>query len=531
MLEQIYYNGPILTMEDELYAEALYVKNGKIEKVGTYAEISKLQNNNTQLIDLKGHTLMPAFIDSHSHMTAFANTLILVDLSTVTSFETLKEKLTTFKNSKKLVPGEWIIGFGYDHNTLIEKQHPTKVLLDEVSGDHPILISHASGHMGVVNTPALVSLGITASTPNPEGGHIGRMKKSHEPNGYLEENAFLHNSSKIPQPSMSAIIQALEEAQNIYLSYGITTAQDGMVNEQEWQLGQYLSAQNKLKVDVVGYVDLKNSPAIIKQNQAYVGHYVNRYKLGGYKIFLDGSPQGKTAWLTTPYENAEDGYRGYPIYTETEVEALVKTALDENLQLLTHCNGDAAADQLLTAFETVLEKGHYEDTRPVMIHAQTVRYDQIDRMKALHMIPSYFVAHTYYWGDIHIQNLSMERASKISPAHTTLLKGVPYTFHQDTPVVLPHMMHTVWCAVNRITQNGIVLGEEEKLSPLDALKGITINAAYQYFEETTKGSLKAGKNADLVILDQNPLTIDPMLIKEIKVLETIKDGTTLYTRH
>lgn len=530
MLEQIYYNGPILTMEDALYAEALYVKEGKIEKVGTYEEIIKLKHNVTELIDLKGHTLMPAFIDPHSHITAFANTLILVDLSSVTSFKALKEKLIAFKNSKPLTPGEWIIGFGYDHNVLTEKEHPTKLLLDEVSSQHPILISHASGHMGVVNTPALVALGITATTPNPEGGHIGRTEGSQEPNGYLEENAFLHNSSKIPQPSMSTIIQAMDEAQNIYLSYGITTAQDGMVNAQDWQLGKYLADQNKLKIDVVGYVDLKNSPLIIKQNPTYVGQYVNHYKLGGYKIFLDGSPQGKTAWLTKPYENAEGGYRGYPIYTEAEVESLVKAALDENLQLLTHCNGDAAADQLLTAFENVLKDGHYEDIRPVMIHAQTVRYDQIDRMKAIHMIPSYFVAHTYYWGDIHIQNLGMERASKISPVHTTLLKDVPYTFHQDTPVVLPHMLHTVWCAINRMTQSGVILGEEEKLSPLDALKAITINAAYQYFEEDTKGSLKAGKVADLVILDQNPLTVDPMMIKDIQVLETIKGGKTLYTR-
>ena len=529
MNDKIYYNGTILTMENPLYVEAIFIKDGIIKKVGYTDEVFKLKTDNTKIIDLQGKTLMPSFIDSHSHMTAVANTLGLVNLTNAKNFDDIIKKIKDFKSSKSLNDHEWIIGFGYDNNSLVEKQIPTKDILDKASKSNPILISHTSGHMGCVNSIALEKLNITNTTKNPEGGFIGKLPNSNEPNGYLEENAFIQNTKNVPKTSLETMDKFIQEAQDIYLSYGITTCQDGFVGNNEFDNLKFVSDNNKLKIDVVGYIDLKSCKSIMDENTQYSKEYVNRLKLGGYKIFLDGSPQGKTAWLTKPYEKSKDGYRGYPIYKDFEVKTFVRTALSENMQLLSHCNGDAAADQLISSFNEVLKLGKYtKNTRPVMIHAQTIRYDQIDEMKKIGMIPSYFVAHVYYWGDIHIQNLGEERASIISPAKTTLDKGVPFTFHQDSPVVPPNMLHTIWCAVNRITKNGVLLGEHERISPLDALKAITINSAYQYFEENIKGSLKEGKLADLVILDKNPLEVDPMEINDIRVLETIKEGQTLY---
>lgn len=529
MEEQIYYNGDILTMEDNSYVEAIFVRDGIIENIGTKEEILKKKMENTEIIDLEGRTLMPAFIDPHSHITAFANTLASVDLSGTTSFEEIIDRLKNFKDSRKISKGQWISGFGYDNNYLVEKKHPDKSVLDKVSLEIPIIISHASGHMGVVNSAALKELEINSDSINPEGGVIGRVRGSYEPNGYLEENAFTHTAGKLPQPSLDDLLELIEEAQDRYLSYGITTVQDGMVGDNEIRLLDAIAESNRLKVDVVGYVDLKNAKSVAENNKKYLKKYYNRFKIGGYKIFLDGSPQGKTAWLTEPYISSDDGYRGYPIYTDEESKELINTALSENMQLLTHCNGDAAADQLIKGFQENIKENNYTDTyRPVMIHAQTVRYDELDEMKKINMIASFFVAHTYYWGDIHIKNLGHERAFKISPVKTAKEKGVVYTLHQDTPVILPNMLETIWCAVNRITKEGVVIGDAEKVSPLDALKGVTINAAYQYFEEHKKGSIKEGKLADFVILDKNPLKVDPMNIKDIKVLETIKEGKTLY---
>ena len=530
MDEQIYYNGPILTMENELYAEAIFIQNGIIKKVGSKEEIFKFKTDKTKIIDLKGRTLMPSFIDPHSHITAVANTLGLVNLTNCRSFDDIIKKLTTFKSCKKLNDDEWIIGFGYDNNSLVEKKNPTKDILDKATSYNPILISHVSGHMGCANSIALEKLNITSNTKNPKGGLIGRIPHSNEPNGYLEETAFTENTKNIPKPSLEIMGKFIEEAQDIYLSYGITTCQDGLVGNSEFNILNFVAKNKKLKIDVVAYVDLKNYKSIIDRNKQYVKKYNTRLKLGGYKIFLDGSPQGKTAWLTKPYENSKDNYCGYPIYNDSELKAFVKTSLDENMQLLSHCNGDAAADQLINCFSEVLNNGNYnKNTRPIMIHAQTVRYDQVDKMKNIGMMPSYFVAHVYYWGDIHIQNLEEERAFKISPAKTTLDKKLPFTFHQDSPVVPPNMLFTIWCAINRITKNGVLLGENEKISPLDALKAITINSAYQYFEEDMKGSLKEGKLADLIILDKNPLEVNPIEIKDIRILKTIKEGKVLYS--
>lgn len=529
MPKQIYYNGPIITMdEDYMFPQAILVENGVIKNIGTKDFIFSLKDSTTEIINLENKTLMPSFIDSHSHITAFASTLNLVFLNNSVSFNDIINRLNDFKEKHNIKKGEWIIGFGYDHNDLPNKIHPTKDILDKVSTENPILITHASGHIGVLNSLALEKLNITCHSKDIEGGHIGRVKDSLEPNGYLEENAFMSCSKNIPKPSLESNLTFFKKAQDIYLSYGITTCQDGMVSEEEFNTLKYASDTNSLKLDVIGYVDLQKSKFLIDNNKNYKKNYVNRFKLGGYKIFLDGSPQGKTAWLTRPYENSGD-YLGYPIYKDCDVLKYVEMSFKEDLQLLAHCNGDAAADQLINIFShTSLEK-YKNNIRPVMIHAQTIRYDQIDKMKKLNIMPSYFVAHTYYWGDIHIENLGKERAFKISPAKTTLEKDLKFTFHQDTPVIPPNMLETVWCAVNRITKEGITIGENEKISVLDALKAVTINAAFQYFEEDKKGSITEGKFADFIILDKNPLEINPMDIKNIKVLKTIKEGQVLYS--
>lgn len=529
MVEKIFFNGDILTMEDSLYADAIFIKDGIIKKVGTKDEVLKFKNDNTDLIDLNGKTLMPSFIDSHSHITAVANTLSLVHLSNSKSFEDLVTILKNYKEENNLNDTDWIIGFGYDNNSLKEKINPTKEILDKVSTTNPIVITHISGHMGVLNSTALKEIGISKATKNPEGGKIGRVGTSNEPNGYVEETAFVNASSKIPAPSLNNLIKLLKKTQNIYLSYGITTAQDGLVKDESFALLKNISDNEDLDIDVVGYVDLKNCKHIVDDNKQYVKNYVNRFKIGGFKIFLDGSPQGRTAWMTKPYLNGYKDYCGYPVYQDNEIKDFIKTSLDYNIQLLSHCNGDAAANQLITSFKSVLSKNpNSKEIKPVMIHAQLLRKNQIASLKNINMIPSFFVAHTYYWGDVHIKNFGEERAFNISPAKTALEDGVLYTFHQDSPVIMPNMLETVWCAVNRVSKNGVIIGEDQRISPLAALKAVTINAAYQYSEEYKKGSLKDGKLADLIILDNNPLKVDPMEIKNIKILETIKEGKTLY---
>ena len=232
--------------------------------------------------------------------------------------------------------------------------------------------------------------------------------------------------------------------------------------------------------------------------------------------------------MTAPYEG-DAGYCGYPVYTDGELEKDIGLALDKKQQLLAHCNGDAAAEQYIARFEKVLNERKEKDLhRAVMVHAQLVRKDQLRRMAEIGMIPSFFVAHTYYWGDIHLKNFGLQRGSQISPVKDAVDYGMKYTFHQDTPVIPPDMMRTVWSAVNRRSKTGKIIGENQKISVLDALKAITIHGAYQYSEETEKGSIESNKLADFVVLDRNPLKVPEEELADIRVVMTIKENQIIY---
>jgi len=236
----------------------------------------------------------------------------------------------------------------------------------------------------------------------------------------------------------------------------------------------------------------------------------------------------KTAWMLDPYEG-ETEYRGNRGKTDEELERRLAHAIKWNLQALAHCNGSAACEQYVTAWEKAVAKNKEAmKLRPVMIHAQTVTYDQLDRMAKIGMMPSFFVGHCFFWGDTHMKNLG-ERGMRISPAKQAQSRGIPFNFHQDSPVTPPNMLHSIWCAVNRITRNGVCVGEDNRIDCYDALIAATRGGAYSYFEEETKGILKAGALADFVILDQDPTAVDPMTIKDIKVLKTIKEDEVIYT--
>lgn len=515
-MKTLYFNGDILTMENSSY-EAIYIENGIIKKCGELARLKKSIPNDTKLIDLHGQCLMPAFIDSHSHIVSVAKTLNLVDLSNSTSIKEIIERFNNFINITKPEKNKLLIGFGYDHNFLKEQRHPLAKDLDQIP--YPVIISHTSGHMGVINHQAMELFKIDNNISDPVGGKYGR-DENNQLNGYLEERAFIELAAS--NDTSGDLKKQLIEALEIYASYGITTVQEGYMKKEEFELLDSLAKENKLYLDIIGYIDIRDNQKLYQDNSVY-HRYQNHFKLGGYKLFLDGSPQGKTAWISKPYLESGD-YCGYPIYQDIEVQKYVDIALKDQVQLLTHCNGDMAAKQLLDAF-----KDKVTSTRPVMIHCQTLRPDQLPQLKKIGMIPSFFVNHIYYWGDIHLKNLG-KRAAQISCLHSALKQESPYTLHQDSPVIPPNMLESVWCACKRETKAGIILGKNEQISIYNALKGVTINAAHQYFEEKRKGSIKEGKVADLIILDKNPCKVSVDDILKIKILTTIKEGKIVYSK-
>ena len=563
MMKTLYYNGTILTMrgDEPETVQAVLTEEDQILAAGSFETLKMLATKNESdekellLRDLGGRVMLPAFLDSHSHITAVARALSFAALQEADSFDRLLEILEEYRDKSGIGPGQWIVGTGYDHNQLREGRHPDRFVLDQRFPDHPVLITHASGHMGVANSMALKAMGITAATKDPEGGKIGRLreeewegaeggsgecggkdsakrgeKSGSEPSGYLEETAFTGCGSVIPEPGPEQLCRQLSMAEQMYLEQGIATVQDGRTGREEWELLTYAADRDLLHVDVAAYAEMKDNRRLMAENPGYTSGYRNHLRLAGYKIFLDGSPQGRTAWMTEPYLGEPEGYRGYPIYRDDEVKHFFAAALREGRQLLVHCNGDAAAQQMIDACKNAADETGCSpaEIRPVMIHAQLVRIDQLEEMAKLAMTASFFVAHTYYWGEIHRKNFGEGRALKISPAKSAMEAGVNVTFHQDSPVIRPNMLETIWCAVNRISREGNNMGLLERVTPYEALKAVTIHAAYQYGEETAKGTIEPGKKADFVILAQNPLTVDEMAIKEIRVVETIKDGRTLY---
>lgn len=537
-MRKIYFNGNIITVNDkEPMVEAVLVENGKISKTGSKEEILKLKNEDTELIDLEGKTMLPGFIDSHSHIIAVAQTLMIVNLSEANSKE---EFIAILKDHIKNNPpkdGEWIIGFGYDNTRYENEEHPTKFDLDLVSKEIPIFISHASGHIATTNSKALEAFEYVGTNYEvPEGGVVRTVEGSKEPNGVLEENACLSPEKRkvIPTPSIDTLLSCIKKAQEIYASYGLTTAQDASIDENLNQLLNLAAQKDELIIDIVGQAVQHTTLKLLKNEKTPKRKYYNHYKLLGGKTWLDGSPQGKTAWLTTPYYEVPEGeskdYCGYATQEDKDVIEYFRSLIENNIQVNVHCNGDAASDQFIRCYKKALEiTDNKTDLRPVMVHAQTVREDQLDDMKELGIIPTFFLDHIWFWGDYHYESVfGPKRANRLSPAKSALRRNINFTLHQDSPVKMPNQILAMHNAVNRQTQSGRILGADQRLSTMEAIKALTINAAYQYFEEDEKGSIEEGKVADFVILDRNPLDVNPSEIKEIKILETIKEGNTIY---
>lgn len=541
--DSIYFGGDIITVNDaQPTAEAIAIKDGKIVAVGSLSELTtSSQGAATKMIDIKGNTMLPGFIDPHSH---FLNGMAMEDQANVTappvgSASTAAEivaELERFAKEKSKKPGDIILGYGYDDN-MLPGDHPlTRDDLDPAFPDNPVIVLHVSTHGAVLNSAALRKFGISAATKTPPGGVIARKPGTQEPTGLLMETAWIPLHEQLPAPSQEQEPGQIKYAQDMYAAAGVTTAQDGASMAPQVEVLKRAADRGELFIDIISYPFIGELDKVLKVHPSNTfGSYEKRLKLGGCKILADGSPQGKTAFFTTPYltggPGGEKGWKGEPTFPQETLNGMFKTCYDNGLQVIAHANGDAGIDAVLKGHEFGIAGAADRDRRTVVIHSQFVRKDQLEKYVAYKMIPSFYTEHTFFFGEAHIKNRGMEQASFISPMKTAIAMGLKPTNHTDFSVVPINQMMVVWTAVNRKLRSGEVLGPDERISALDAIKAITINAAYEYFEEATKGSIEPGKLADLVILDANPLRVDPDAIKGIKVVETIKEGRTIYSAH
>jgi len=528
------YVGRIITMDpSQPFAEAVLVEGERIVAVGG-KELRKAHEGDARVVELGRRAMLPGFIDAHGHLTATAAYINFVNLSPppvgpVADVARLQTTLREHIERERIPAGRWVVGVGYDDSLLKEKRHPTRDDLDVVSREHPIFIVHVSGHLSVGNSALLSQVGISSETVDPPGGAYRRRADSREPNGVFEEMAHYAVMARLPRPNPDGALIGLQKTLAYLASRGLTTVQDGGANTENLQLLQSAAQNGLLNLDVVAYRYW--SPIGMALPKEFVSNeYQNRFRVDGVKIILDGSPQGKTAFLSRPYTvppvGRDASYRGYPSLPEPVVQKAVTAALQARVPLLAHANGDAAAEILIDAVDAAAVA---EAPRVVMIHSQTVRDDQLDRMARLRITPSFFVSHTFFWGDWHREEtLGVERAIRISPTRSATERGIRYTLHNDPPVVPPDMIRTLWSATTRRTRSGEVLGREQRASTHEALAGITLDAARQYGEEASKGSISAGKQADFVIVDQDPLAMDPENLLQLQVLETISRGKTVF---
>jgi predicted amidohydrolase YtcJ len=572
--EVIYFGGPIITMVgDGDRAEALAVTAGRIVAVSTRDDVFALRGPETRIVDLEGQTLMPGFIDAHSHVVQQALKFSVVNLDPypigdVTTITDIQRKLRQRIDEQDLAKDQWVFGWGYDDTGVAEARHPTREDLDAVSTEHPILLMHISSHLMAANSKALELAGISAETQDPDGGKIQRIPGSNEPNGVLEEKAMGFMLLALPSPTPERGLAMLEYGLRKYAEAGITTAQEGGAVPGMLKLLESGAEAGVLPIDVVSY------PVFATLDDATFARVASgmrppaRYRMGGIKLVLDGSIQGYTAYLSKPYhvqpgadtaleadscgsdvgtkmllggdsiESVHDAsetpaitgdYRGYPSMTLEEVVKWIRAADEAGMPFLAHTNGDAATDILIEAIKTVRGDRPRPDLRSVIIHAQTMRDDQLDFAAEHGLVPSFFPIHVEFWGDRHRDIfLGPERAARINPARSALDRGLTITLHHDAPVAGIDILNVVSSAVNRRTTSGALLGEKEKITPYEAFRAVTIDAAWQYFEEDRKGTLEEGKLADMVILSDDPLAIDPAEIKTIEIIETIKEGETVY---
>lgn len=522
-------------------ATAVAVRGDSIVAVGTRRQVDRFVGESTRVVELGDRALVPGFIDAHGHLGMVMQMLDLLNASSppVGPMNSIDEIVAAFRNdieAKAIPAGTWVMGYGYDDSLLAEGRHPNRDDLDRASTEHPIVILHVSGHLATTNSAALALVGLDENSPDPYGGVIRRRPGTREPNGVLEEVAAhmalvpLFESQGKPDPAEYA--RKVARGLAYHAGFGITTVQDGASSVEMVAGLRAVAAQQPLAIDVAAFPVFRNEDEATSLDAiGYTPDYRNGVRVAGVKFVLDGSPQGRTAWLTQPYLAGPPGaaadYVAYPMVKPEFYKHHVDRLIDAGIPVLAHANGDAAIDLMIEGVEEALG-GEAKDHRSVTIHAQLTREDQLDDMKRLGIVPSFYAAHPFFWGDWHRSSFGDARAMRISPLASALSRDLPFTIHNDAPVVPPDMMRLIQIAMGRKTRAGIVLGPEQRIGFEDALHAVTLGAAYQYFEEDRKGSITEGKQADLVVLKRDPATTPVDSIAGIGIVETIARGRTVH---
>jgi predicted amidohydrolase YtcJ len=523
--------------------DAVAVKNGIILAVGSSEDMTDHKDENTEMIDLDGKTMLPGFVDAHGHVFMIGVQALSANIQAapdgeVNDVATMQRVLSQWASDYPERVGQFgmLLGFGYDDAQLAELRHPNRDEMDAITTELPAIIIHQSGHLGVMNSKALELAGYTAETKDPAGGVIRRRKGSKEPDGVVEESAFFNALTKLASGVDAAAGPVIFKAgTDLITSFGYTTAQEGRTDPNTVALMKATAASDDvdINIDVVAYIDyMVDRDMVVKEASA---DYLNRFRIGGYKLTIDGSPQGFTALRDRPYyappEQHREDYAGYSAITADQTFEAVDFAFANDRQIIVHANGEGAMDIHIAALRAATAKYGEADRRPVLIHGQFAREDQIDAYQKLDVFPSLFPMHTFYWGDWHRdRTVGPIKAEDISPTGWVVKRGMKFSSHHDAPVAFPDSMRILDATVTRRSRSGDIIGPQHRVDVMTALRAMTIWPAYQHFEENRKGSIEPGKLADFVVLSDNPMAVDPETLDQLLILKTVKEGETIFER-
>jgi predicted amidohydrolase YtcJ len=519
-------NADIVTLDDEQpVAEALAFRGDRIIAIGSETEVREAIPDIVQLYDFEGRTVVPGFIETHDHIYMSSGTSLLEDISPF-SIPTLAEAL---ERLSKVEPDEdgWVVAFGADQTLYEERRGPTRDLLDPLFPDTPVIVFHLSGHAAFMNSEAMRRTGLDENTPNPSGGFYEKDADG-QLTGYLSGQPAFLPLKGYPDTTQAAVIAASKER----AARGITTSSEfAIFNAVALESLRDATRDVEFATRVMGGY-FSTAPDYEEMMPLLANYETNLLKIKFVKTWTDGSAQGGTAYLRDGYYDSSMGGGGAQ-GTQEYFNELVQDIYERGYWPAIHANGDGAVDMALNAIEFAqgaVGESVSADVRPQIIHAQVTRTSQIQRMAELGALPTFFTTHVYFWGDLHFERtLGPELVHRLSAMGDAFRAGIRASMHNDPPVSPVNPLLNMWIAVNRTSSGGRVLGEDQAITPRQALEAYTINAAYQFGMEADAGSLEVGKLADFVVLDRNPLQIAPNEIKDIRVLATTLGGRVTYS--
>lgn len=541
-MDLILVNGNIRTMDgSKPLVQAAAVNDGKIVYTGSDSGALQLRTDRTNIIDLKGKTLVPGFNDSHMHLVGYGAFMEKANLSCTRSIDELIQMMRNFISSGDITPNSWVQGRGWNHDYFDIKRFPTRHDLDRITKDYPICLSRACGHVCVVNSKALNEAGINRNTPQVEGGHFD-VDEHGEPLGIFRENALSLIYDRIQYPDVEDIKTMIVKAADNALNQGLTSIQtDDFESVPGKNFRKVITAYEELEKEGRLPVRINQQcllPDIMKlqdflETGLRTGQGSEFYKIGPVKLLADGSLGARTAYLSEPYSD-DDSTCGIPVYSQKDLDLLVKSSHDAGMQVAVHCIGDGAMYMAFKSIEKALANNPKPGHRHSIVHCQITDDMLLDKFKTFDVLAHIQPIFLDY--DLHIaeDRIGIERVKSSYNWKSLLDREVHVAFGSDCPVEPFNVIHGIYCAVTRMDLNGYPDGgwlPDQKLTVPQAVYGFTLGSAYASFEENIKGSITPGKLADMAVLSHDIFTIEPEDIKDVDVLMTIVNGKLVYEKN